>query len=289
MKKSGTLLLFLSLALFPLLASDSEVIAEIDGVPLRIVDLAPEVRELLATNSTSADVRDISIKAAVMTEVKLRSTLELLKQRQITADSSTAKKYIDQRSREYPESGKLLCQGLSKQLHDKKFQLKCAIYFFVSSLNPELASVSSTEISSFYHANSRLFRRTEAPEYLAVKAGVETPDAEKKIRDVRLSLLQGQNIISAALSEKLKAEKPDAGVLFALQKFKLKKNAVSPVFQCGGTWCVAVCLKEAESGFAPLQNVEAFIAEELISRRCGAAFDKILKQEISRKNIKYRR
>ena len=288
MKKSGTLLLFL-ITLFPLMASDSEVIAEIDGVPLRIVDLAPEVRQLLATNSASEDVRAISIKAAVMTEVKLRSTLELLKQRQIAVDSSTAKKYIAQRSKEYPESGKLLYQGLSKQLHDKKFQLKCAIYFFVSSLNPELTSVSSTEISSFYHANSRLFRRTEAPEYLAVKASQETPEAEQKIRNVRISLLQGQNIASAALSEKLKAEKPDADVLFALQKFKLKKNAVSPVFQCGGTWCVAVCIKESESGFAPLQNVEAFIDEELVSRRCGAAFDKILKQEISRKNIKYRR
>ena len=71
--------------------------------------------------------------------------------------------------------------------------------------------------------------------------------------------------------------------------FKLRKNGVTPVFKSGSFWCVAVCTQEEKDGFAPLENVEAFIDEELLSRRCGAAFDKILKREISKKNIKYRR
>ncbi len=290
MKKSRALLLFLSLFfLFPLSASDKDVIAEIDGVPLRVSDLAPEVRKLLATNSTSEDVRDISIKAAVMTEVKLRVTLDLLNSRQIAVDRRTAEKYIEERSKNYPQNGKLLYQGLSKQITDKKFQLKCAIYFFVCTLFPEHANVSGEEVSNFYHANSRLFRRSTAPEYMVVKADGKKTEAEQMIRSVRVFLLQGQDITSAAQSEKLQAEKADAAAAAVIAGFKLKKNAVSPVFQCGTDWCVAVCTKEAENGFAPLKNVEPFIAEELVSRRCGAAFDKILKQEISRKNIKYRR
>ena len=290
MKRYGAVLLFLTAcSLFAGTAENGRIIAEIDGVPLKAGDLAPEVRAVLATSSSSPDVYDISLKAAVAMELKLRTTLALLKQCGISVNRATAEKYMVDRCKLYPESGKFLRQGMEKQLDDRKFQLKCAIYYYVLSRFPEAAQVTSEETNSFYYANRHLFRRTTAPEYLVLRVSGNTPGAEKKAQDIRLALLQGQNISSVAAAEKLTPEKADAAIVLILSEFKLKKHSVSPVFQSGNDWLAAICIRESERSFAPLKNIEAFVAEELLSRRCGAAFDRVLKQEISRKNIKYRR
>ena len=289
MIKGSFTLLLIAGVFFTLAASESDVIAEIDGIPLKVSDLAPESRRILANNSSSRDVSDISLKAAIDLEVKLRTTLELLKSQQITADAATAAKYISDRCKNYPVSGKLLQEGLTGQLNDRKFQLKCAIYYFVCAKIPELKDVSAKEAENFYRANLHLFRRATPGEFTAVRVSNKNPDAVKIINNIRTALLQGQNIHSAAESEKLTAEKAGTGITLAASKFKLKKNGVSPVFECGSDLVVAVCTQEGSNSFAPLENVDAFIAEELLSRRCGAAFDEILKREISRKQIKYRR
>jgi hypothetical protein len=270
-------------------ASGSDIIAEIDGVPLKVSELAPESRRLLVSNSPSKDVSDISLRAAVTLEVKLRTTIGLLKSRHISIDAATAQKYIAERCQKYPKSGKLLKRGMDKEINDKKFQLKCAMYYFVCSIYPELKEISDREIENFYRANSRLFRRTLPGEFMVVKVNSSADGAEKTIRSVRTSLLQGQNIYSAAEAAKLTPQKADAAVLETASQFAVRKNGVTPIFKCGNDLIVAVCIKEEQKGFTPLENVDAFIAEELMSHRCGAAFDKILKYEISRKHIKYRR
>ena len=282
-KSSFILLLFAGI--FSVLAgSDNDIIAEVDGIPLKKSEFFPESRKILAANSSSKDVLDISTKAAVELEVKLRTTLDLLKSRNIQVNSETAHKYIVRRCSKYPKSGKHLEKAMQKQLADKKFQLKSAIYFFV-----DVPEVTDEEIANFYHSSSHLFRRTTPRELMVLKVSDQTPGAEKIAGNIRSALLQGQNIHSVAAAENSLPEKADAKVLFDASNFKLRKNGVTPVFKSGNFWCVAVCTQEEKDGFAPLENVEAFIDEELLSRRCGAAFDKILKREISKKNIKYRR
>ena len=62
----------------PSLFADSSVLAEIDGVPLNRESLCQEAKNLLPDVSLAPDIREVKIRAAVLTELKIRETIEIL-------------------------------------------------------------------------------------------------------------------------------------------------------------------------------------------------------------------
>ena len=117
-----------------------------------------------------------------------------------------------------------------------------------------------------------------------------TPDTEKQLADIRAALLQGESINSAI--RRFNAVCTDASLPVADKlsgKTAVYENFVSDILYDSGVPGIAVCIKAPGKSYIPYAKMKPLIEEELISHRAGAVFDDILKQRLSRKNIKYRR
>ena len=270
----------------PSLFADCGVLAEIDGVPLNRESLCQESKNLLPDVSLAPDVREVKIRAAVLTELKIRETIAILKQENIACTPEVAKWYIAERKKKYPTAGKDFETGLLKLVNDRRFQLKSAIYKYLSIRNPEKVRLSAGEAEAYYFRNQLKYRINVPGVYKLI----ELPTEGNIASDIRSSLLQGESAerVAERFGVKFTLSAPEQALV--LSRLKLRENAVSEVISLNGKSWIAVCAAEEKNSFIPFKQVlEPLIEEELISRRAGAAFDEILKARLSQKNIKYRR
>lgn len=267
-------------------AAKERIIADIDGVPLYAGSLCKEAESLLAGADTDPDAVFIRLQAAVLLELKIRITKKLLADEKITVDAENAKWYISQRL------GKLSLNdqvGFIKLENDRKFQLKCAIYRYVFTRFPEKFVLAEGEAEAFYRQNQMSYLRCTPGKYLLLEVSSQTPESKQKISDIRAVLLQGADPKKTAADFGASCKLASFEISEKFKHQKMYKNFVSSPFEHNLSWCVAVCTESPEKRFIPFELLEPLIEEELLSRRAGAVFDDILKSELSRKTIKYRR
>ena len=271
------------------LLANGSVIAEIDGVPLHIDTLCMEAKRMLPDAAVAPDVREVKLRSAVLTELKIRETLDILKQNNIACGQETAEWYIVERTKNSRSSNKGFAEELQKLVNDRRFQLKCAIYRYLAAVSPEKLYVAPEEVESFYFHNQLKYRISTPGVYKVIMAPAGK-ESHRSAADIRFALLQGENPEQAAMRFRAKCILSTPETALRFKHLNLRKNAVSDVISLNGQPpCVVVCLEEPKSGFIPFKQLESLIEEELISRRAGALFDEILKKRVSRKNIKYRR
>ncbi|MBQ7396704.1 MAG: hypothetical protein IJW08_09210 [Lentisphaeria bacterium] len=284
-------LFFLLGAASVILPADSGVLAEVDGRELHSNELCKEAAALLPDAALPEDVRSVKIQAAVQLEVKIRTTEKLLSQAGIKADRSTAEWYISERCAKYGMSGDILRQGLEKLINDRGFQLKSAIYRYIQSTQPEKTVISKEEAESHYRRNQMSFRKSVPGTFLVASVPQELPEAKERISSLRAALMQGENISTAAERHKIicRPAPPEFAAGIPHKNLKLYRNWVSAPFVHEKNLCIAVCVEPPSKEFIPFEKICPLIEEELISRRTGAAFDIILKKQLSLIKIKYRR
>ncbi|MBO5644221.1 MAG: hypothetical protein J6S90_03160 [Lentisphaeria bacterium] len=266
-----------------------DVIAVVNGEKLLKSSLSQAAKQLLPSDTESDDVRDIRTRAAADFEIKLRTSKEILAKKNLSADRNTAERYIVSRCGKYGERGTAFKDGLLKLVNTPDFQLKCAIYFYTAENFPETIKLRNGEAEHFYRTNQLQYRSVSSGVYKVIEIPGSAPDADKKAADIRALLMQGANPENTAQQYGAVCRTADAKLSRIFAGEKLKKRAVSKVIANGQNLCVAVCISPSEVVYLPFEQAEPFIDEELLSRRCGAVFDKILKQELSLKNIEYRR
>ena len=264
---------------------NANILAEIDGVPLRRETMYEESKILLPDTSLPDDVREVKIRAAVMTELKIRETLLLLKQENIPCSGDTACWYISERKREYTSNSEILENGLQKLIKKRSFQLKCAIYKYLYLRNPEKLRLAAGAAEDHYFRNQLQYRVNNPGVYKIITVHAGSGNAG----DIRSAALQGESpeSIAARFGTVCKVSTPQEAV--ELSRLNLKKGSVSEVVTLNNSLCVALCITPPGHGFIPFSQLKPLIEAELISRRAGAAFDEILQKRLSRKNIKYRR
>lgn len=269
--------------------ADSSVIAEIDGVPLYLGSLNVEAKKMLPDAALAPDVREVKLRAAVMTELKIRETLDILNQKNIVCSPDTARWYIMERTKNSKLSENALAQGLRQLVDDRSFQLKCAIYKYLTITCPEKLAIAPGSAESFYFQNQLKYRINTPGIYKVISIPAGNQNSVSAAEDIRFALLQGEAPEQVAVRSGAKCVLSTPEIALQIQRLNLRKNGVSDVVLLNGQRCVAVCVAEPENGFIPFKQLEQLIEEELISRRAGAIFDEILKTRLSRKNIKYRR
>lgn len=271
-------------------AEASDVIAVIDGVPLCINNLSDGAKKLLPEASLQGDVRDVRIMRAVQFELKSRTTLEILSEQNVSCNVDTAKWYIDERSQKYGTNGESFRAGLEKLIHNRGFQLKCAIFKYVQNNYPEKIKLSADDAEAYYRTNQLAYRRNLPGNFQLVGVKADTPQAQTVVSDIRTALLQGESAksVAARFNAVCRTASPEISALLSKEK-NVYKNYISDVMNHDGIFYVAVCVEAPRKGFIPFETVEPFIEEELISHRAGEVFDTVLKQRLSRKIVKYRR
>ena len=263
---------------------DDNVIATVDGEIISREQLSPAASALLPAATDPADVQDIRLRAAVDFEIKLRTTSSLLASAGVKAGKPVALRYIKERCSSYGERGKTLSEALGKLVETPDFQLKCAIYYYVKSRDAGVTERRTEEFEEFYRAHQYMYRRMSHGYYLAV-----TCRSSQQAEDIRALLMQGADIRKTAERFNTDCRRADPQLSEMLASQNLAKRGVSSVISTKSGYTVAVCLEKPQVHYLPFDQVEPFIDEELLSRRCGAAFDKVLKHELSLKKIEYRR
>ena len=270
-------------------AAKERIIAEINGVPLSSSSLCAEAAKLLPSVGESDDVSCLKLQAAVMLEVKLRITSDLLAREKIYANSDAVKWYFSERKKRYGNLNSINAKELKKLENDRSFQLKCAVFRYIFSKFPEKLELPDGAVEAFYRQNQMQYLKNVPGKYLVVSVPSGIQGAGGTISDIRAALLQGE--APAAVSKRYNAvckyASAEIGKRFADQN--VRKHFISEPFEHNAMWSVAVCEEPPHKRFIPFALVGPLIEEELLSRRAGAAFDDILKVELSRKTIKYRR
>ena len=270
-------------------ALNGNALADVDGVLISEKSMCEAAKKMLPDASLPDDVREVKTRAAVMTELKIRETLSILSEENINCDEQTARWYISERRKKYSSNGNILADGLQKLVRQRDFQLKCAIFKYISIRFPEKIMLAADDAKEFYFRNQMQYKVNTPGRYKVVAVPAGKAGASSAAGDIRSAMLQGESPENAAVRFGAVCRISSPGEAGELGRLKLKKNSVSPVVKLGNEFCTALCITAPGSSFIPFGKLEPLIEEQMISRRAGAAFDEILQQRLSRKNIKYRR
>ena len=266
-----------------------EVLAEIDGVPLSAKSMHEVSRKMLPEASLSGDVREVKIAAAVMTEVKLRETFQILSEQNISVNEEIARWYIVRCKERCSFNSKILSDALEKMVGQRDFQLKCAVYKYISLCCPEKLILPAGAAKEFYFRNQMQYRLNTPGVYKVVAVSSAKEGAAVTVGDIRSAMLQGETPerVASRFGAVCRISSPEEAL--KLSRLKLAQGGVSQNIMLGNDLCAVLCVTAPGNGFIPFDKLEPLIEEEILSRRAGAAFDEILQKRLSRIIVKYRR
>lgn len=273
-----------------------EILAVVNGVPIRRSDVAAELAPRLAPLDPARDegrIRSIVRRAA--DEAICRRLLEMeLKKYGIVPSRAAAEAYLAGvlSQAPFPSRGKFESE-LAPRLDDPEFQLKAAAHLYLERrFSPEVLAVSPAEIGRYYELNRLRYRLPEHWDIGVIRIDRKRPDAGEIAASVRARLLQGE------VFERVAQEVDPEGVggrmpagkmreLFARELAAMAPGDVSSVVPTPDAYYVMLLRGRQTGGVKPLDEVAPFIVMEISAAKDALALRKVLTEMLKYADVTY--
>ena len=289
-------------ALIPLLcrgmdtAELPEILAVVNGVPIRRNEVAAELAPLLAPLDPARDgvrIRNIVRRAA--DEAICRRLLEAeLKKCGIVPSRAAAEVYLAWVQSLMPLSSRGKFESeLAPRLDDPEFQLKAAVHLYLERrFSPEVLSVSVAEVGRYYELNRLRYRLPEHWDIGVISIDRKRPDAGETAASVRARLLQGEvfeRVAQEVDPEGAGGRMPtgEARELFARELAAMAPGDVSGVVPTPDAYYVMLLRGRQTGGVKPLEEVAPFIVMEISAAKDALALRKVLTEALKSANVIY--
>ena len=293
---------FILLSVFPLLcaAMDTaelpEVLAELNGVPIRRGELAAELAPQLApleADRDRAQVRSV-VRRCVDDAICRRLLNAELEKQGLVPSRSVAEKYLAGMLRLMPPGvSKNFVKEISPRMETPEFQLKAAVHLYLERrFSPELMAVSAAEIGRYYELNRLRYRRPESWDIGVIRVDGRRGDAAEVAAAVRARLLQGENFERVAKEvdpEGAGGRLPSGEMraIFAQELASLAPGDVSKVVAARDGYYIMLLRSRTAGGEMPLEEVAPVIVMEISAAKDSLALNRVLTEAVGAAHIRY--
>lgn len=273
-----------------------EVLAELDGVPIRREELAAELAPKLAPLELDRDrARILAIVRGSVDDAVCRRLLDAeLKKQGIVPSRAVAEEYLAGLLKQIPP----LSRGnfereLSPHLDTPDFQLKAAVHMLLERrFSPAMLAVSATEVARYYELNRLRYRLPENWDIGIIRIDRSRGDAAEIAATARARLLQGENFERVAKEvdpEGARGKSPPRDMRAAFEKelASLAAGDVSRVISASDGYYVLLLRGRTAGGERPLAEVVPFIVMEISSAKDSLALKKLLTESFRAVHLRY--
>ena len=274
-----------------------EVLATVDGIPLRRDELAGQLAGQLARlNLEKAESREVrrSVRMIVDDAVCRRLLDGELRKNSLSPSRKIAGRYLESVLQNLPPAAALkLERELRPRLDDPDFQLKAAVHFYLEKRFPaRLLAVSPAETERYYHLNRMRYRLPERWDAGVIRIDRSRKDAAEVAASARSRLLQGEAFETVAreidpegVGARLPAEELRA--LFARELAGLSPGDVSGVVSTSDALFVLLLRRREPGGVIPLEEALPYIRLELSAAKDSLALRKVLMEDFAAARVEY--
>lgn len=273
-----------------------EVLAELNGVPIRREEVAVELAPKLASLESARDrVRVRSIVRGSVDDAICRRLLDAeLKKQGIIPSRAVAEAYLAGLLKRMPP----LSRGnfekeLAPRLDTPDFQLKAAVHILLERrFPPEMLAVSAAEVGRYYELNRLRYRLPENWDLGVIRIDRSRGDAAEVAASARARLLQGENFERVAKEvdpEGASGRLPTGEMreVFAKELAALEPGDVSRVIPAPDGYYVLLLRGRTAGGEIPLAEAAPFIVMEISSAKDSLALKKVLTEAFKTAQVRY--
>ena len=273
-----------------------EVLAELNGVPIRREELKSELDPQLAPLDAKRDRAQVqSIVRRGVDEAICRRLLDAeLKKQGIVPSRTVAEEYLAGMLRLMPPgSRKKFEEEISPRLDTPDFQLKAAVHIYLERrFSPDLLAVSAAEVGRYYELNRLRYRLPERWDIGVIRIDGRRGDAAETAASARARLLQGENFerVAKEVDPEGAGGKLPTGemrAIFARELAAMSPGDVSNVVSARDGYYVMLLRGREVGGEMPLAEVAPFIVMEISSAKDSLALNKVLTAALRAAHVRY--
>ena len=273
-----------------------EVLAELNGIPIRREELKSELAPQLAPLEAERDRAQVrSVVRRCVDEAICRRLLDAeLKKQGIIPSRKVAEEYLANMLRLMPPgSRKKFEEEISPRLDTPDFQLKAAVHSCLERrFTPELLAVSAAEVGRYYELNRLRYRLPERWDIGVIRIDGRRGDAAEVAASARARLLQGEKFerVAKEVDPEGAGGKLPSGemrAIFARELAAMSPGDVSNVVPARDGYYVMLLRGRAAGGEMPLAEVAPFIVMEISSAKDSLALNKVLTEALGAAHVRY--
>ena len=273
-----------------------EVLAELDGIPIRRDELASALAPRLGALDAKAAPETVrrEVRRIVDDEICRRLLSAILREDGLKPSRELALEYISGVLRELPAPRRTeLERELLPQADIPGFQLKAAVHFsLMRHFDAEVLKVSDAEVARYYRLNQLRYRKSESWDVGVIRIDRRKTGAADLAESARARLLQGEPFGHVAGETDPegggKALSPEElRRLFADELSRLSPGDVSRVITGGGAFFVLRLNGKEPGGIVPIDEVAGYIRLELSAAKDSLALRKMLTARMAKSRVVY--
>ena len=273
-----------------------EVLAELNGVPIRREELKEELAPQLAPLEADRDRAQVrSVVRRCVDDAVCRRLLDAeLRKLRIVPSKAVAEEYLAGMLRLMPPGSRQKFEAeIAPRLDMPEFQLKAAVHLYLERrFSPELLAVSAAEVGRYYELNRLRYRLPEHWDVGVIRIDGRRVDAADAAASVRARLLQGENFerVAKEVDPEGAGGKLPSGemrAVFARELASLAPGDVSNVVPARDGYYIMLLRGREAGGEMPLTEVAPFIVMEISSAKDSLALKKVLTEAVGAAHVRY--